>query len=101
MSRRVKLNHKLETVAAEMVRDDVYDLAKMVAKDAKRRVPRDTGRLARTVHAEKRNGEAVVVMGDRKAFYAAWVEWGSAHTPARAPLRRAAEAVGIYKNTRR
>ena len=66
--------------------------AEIVERQAKSRVPVNTGRLRDAIHVEREGvGEYVVVAGDTEVFYAHIVEHGGAHTAARPFMVPAAE----------
>lgn len=100
MSRtRTTLRRMLADDVAKLpsVRDAALERARVIAEDARRRVPEGEGIYRRTVRAEMRDGRATVVMGTRKAFFGHLIEFGGGNHTAAAPLRRAAEAAGIYR----
>lgn len=72
-------------------------LGRAIAADARATAPVESGRYRDTIRSETRPGpdgtsQIVVVAGDgRDVWYAHIVEFGTAKTPARAVLRRAAE----------
>ena len=71
--------HRLVPAARIEVTKAAIKGAEDVATLARRLVPRDTGQLAATIQVEpKTDGYgAVVVAGDKKAYYARFVEFGT------------------------
>jgi len=69
----------------------------MIAEEARRLAPVDTGALRESIHVEMSpggtNGEVVVGTSGGPEYYAMFVEFGTAHMPARPFLRPAADAV--------
>lgn len=93
---RVVLHSRFNEIAGEIpVRVDraVHKGMKLVERDAKARVPVRTGRLKRSIAIHKITmGEYVVSAGDRDAFYAHMIEYGTVHHAARPFLTPAFES---------
>lgn len=95
---KIRLNGNLNTLVEAAVRPELAVTAESVAAAAQSMTPTATGGLSATARAET-DGETVhVVLGSPKAFYAHFIEWGSAHNSASAPLRKAAEQHGRYED---
>ncbi len=65
--------------------------AEEIASMARLRVPVNTGKLRDSIQAKRSGSSWKVVAGDRTAFYAAMVEFGTSHSAAQPYLIPAAE----------
>jgi HK97 gp10 family phage protein len=89
---------------APSVKRQVRAAASEIAKDARRRAPRETGALRRGIRVENHYDRATglveyrVGWDMRTAFYGPLVEFGTEDTPARPHLRPAVDA---FNNDRR
>lgn len=96
-------------IRKKAIRTALRDTAKVVAKNAKRDAPRDTGHLARIikVRAMKRSRRSFGILvktfiTDAKKFYGAFQEFGTKQQPGQAFLRPAlrAERDDLIRNLR-
>lgn len=74
--------------ATALTEDDVAD---RVVTRAQARVPRDTGKLANSIHKERAGEGVMVLAGDEDVFYGHIVEHGGVYTAPRPFLVPAAE----------
>lgn len=80
----VVMQSRLNNITRELPRevdDAIKQGAELVAAAAKANVPKRTGDLAAAIHVENTGRqEYTVVAGDRSAFYAHFVEFGTSHS---------------------
>lgn len=70
----------------------VYAGAKVIEREAKERVPVDSGDLRSAIHTERGGNDVRVIAGDSSVFYGHLVENGTTRTPPRPFLVPAVEA---------
>lgn len=93
---RVTLASRFPEIAAEM-RPRISAALRMgaeeIASGARLRVPVNTGNLRDSIEVKRGGaGQWKVAAGDQRTFYAAMVEFGTAHAPAHPYMIPAAEA---------
>lgn len=90
------LQSRLPQIAAELrprVSAAVKEAAERVAQDARQRAPVQTGALRDSIRAERTDAaQYTVIAGDKDAFYAPFVEFGTSRTAPRPFMVPAAEA---------
>lgn len=64
-------------IAAGEMRDLMHSIGLIVVRDAKSRVPQDSGKLARTIRAGRGKTKAVVRAGTNAVTYAKTIHYGS------------------------
>ena len=90
------LRSRLDTIARELsgeLDDAVRMAAEAIEEGAKARAPIDSGELRDSIHSEKQaDSSYLVIAGDKDAFYAHFVEYGTSKNSPHPFLLPAAEA---------
>lgn len=84
---------QLSDKARKRLQEAVAEAADTVRDDARRRAPRDTGRLQNSIRVDPAADGLSAKVGpqDNDAFYAIWVEWGRKNAPAQPFMTPASE----------